>query len=256
MFPIPVSGAARTSVLVFEYTGSAQEADVPSWASRCVAKVWGGGGHKGQSTYKSTASFVLADLAVTGGETLDIYVGGSGNYTGAGLTAPGGWPDGGDSPATDQFGSAGGSSSICRGALSHANALVVAGASGAGTGGGASAGGGDQDGAGGGTAGTKGTTSTGGTSGGGEFQGGQGGSCPGGGGYNGGGASSSGSSGGGGGASFVKSGITGSIQKGETASGANATPINSDDPHIPAGFSGDPGDAGCHGLIVLIFYSE
>lgn len=146
------------TTVTFAYTGAVQTYTVPSGVNKITVECWGAEGATG-SVATGKGGYAKADLEVTPGETLDVYVGGkptggNGGYNGGGST-PGGYGGGG---ATD----------VRQGGTALANRVIVA-AGGGGPGAGGSAGSG---GAGGGYYGTSGgnALNTGGYNGGGGSQ--------------------------------------------------------------------------------------
>lgn len=115
-------GDLRPGALSFNYTGAVQEYTIPAGVTSLVVEAAGasGGPHPGTSSgaggnLGGAGGAVLATLAVTPGETLSLYVGGTGGYNGGGTG--GGWPGGG---ATD----------IRRGGIALADRILVAGGGG------------------------------------------------------------------------------------------------------------------------------
>ena len=115
----------------FAYTGGTQTFVVPSCASTVTFEVWGAeGGWYESAGYSGKGGFATGSLAGIGGETLYIYVGGKGGYSGQ--TASAGWNGGGghSGPYSYTVGG-GGASDVRRGGQSLSNRIIVAGGGGA-----------------------------------------------------------------------------------------------------------------------------
>jgi len=134
----PFSGATET----FTYTGADQTYTVPAGATSITFKVWGGAGgssNKNGVVYGGAGGFTQGTLAVSGGETLTIVVGGGGEGTGAttGTSAYGGGGQTSGAVSSDnRRGSGGGGySGVFDGSISQANAIIIAGGGGGSSGG-------------------------------------------------------------------------------------------------------------------------
>jgi len=233
-------------VTTFTYTGAVQQYVVPDGVYLLAVTVRGARGQSGANTPIGTLGYggisaapaqVTGVLAVTPGETLQVYVGGSG--------AVGGWNGGGAPGAGNSScgagGRGGGASDIRQGGTGLAARKIVA----AGSAGGGGGSGGHDGGAGGAAGasgsgsvpGTAGTQVAGGTTGGAAAAGGVG-AAPGGGGggggyYGGGGGAGGGAflggSGGGGGSSYtggVTSGVVSAAGTGSDDGSVTITPLN------------------------------
>jgi len=76
----------------FNYTGSAQTWVVPENVSSAKLEVWGAqGGYRSSSTYGGNGGYSKGNISLKAGDTLYVYVGGSGNTGGT----SGGWNGGG-----------------------------------------------------------------------------------------------------------------------------------------------------------------
>ncbi len=78
----PTAGAILSDVN-FSYTGANQTWVVPAGITSIVFKAWGAGGGGGSGGVGGGGGFVQETLSVTPGETLNIKVGGGGQYSGA-----------------------------------------------------------------------------------------------------------------------------------------------------------------------------
>src|SRR5579883_1005144 len=105
---------------VFTYTGNAQTFTVPTGVTSLTVAAFGaqGGGAYGGGA----GGAVVATISVTSGDTLNIYVGGSGSNSGAG-----GYNGGG---SANQGGGGGGASDVRIGGTALANRVLVAGGGG------------------------------------------------------------------------------------------------------------------------------
>jgi hypothetical protein len=253
-YSLTLTGAGGTTTVVvsvrvtpghgsqtFNATGAQQNFLVPAGVTSVTVQAHGARGGKGSSlnVTPGNGGSVTATIAVTPGETLAVFVGGTGGDGHANSPGAGGFNGGGTGPVVlNTGGGGGGASDVRQGGSGLANRVVVAGGgggsgtgggvaggtggagggttggsgatvfdTGGGTGGTAAAGGSGGHGGGGGTAGTSGASGTGGGGGVGVSGGSGGGGYFGGGG---GGASNAfPSSGGGGGSSFAAPGATG-----------------------------------------------
>jgi hypothetical protein len=113
-----------SGTITFNYTGSAQTFTVPACISSVQIQAWGaqGGTGGGQGGYAT------GTLAVTGGQILQVNVGGQGTSSG-----PGGWNGGGTSQGTTYGGSGGGGSDVRTGAYTLNDRVIVAGGGGGGS---------------------------------------------------------------------------------------------------------------------------
>ena len=116
----------------FNYTGSAQTFTVPAGVTSISVDAYGANGESTQSGYcggyEGKGGRVQADLTVTPGEVLNIYVGGSHYYTGSGSFG-GGWNGGGADGGTG--GTAGGGATDIRiGGTALTDRVLVAGGGG------------------------------------------------------------------------------------------------------------------------------
>jgi len=110
--------------MTFNYTGSSQTFTVPACISSVQIQAWGaqGGTGGGQGGYAT------GTLAVSGGQVLQVNVGGQGTSSG-----PGGWNGGGTSQGTTYGGSGGGCSDVRTGAYTLNDRVIVAGGGGGGS---------------------------------------------------------------------------------------------------------------------------
>ncbi|GAB3822036.1 hypothetical protein GCM10028895_25530 [Pontibacter rugosus] len=130
--PIP------TIANVFNYTGEVQTYTVPAGVTSIKVDVVGASGgysYPSSSNKPGLGGRVQADIAVTPGDVLYIYVGGKGTdgRVGAGITAPGGYNGGGlGNNARDSYkgGGGGGATDIRLNGKALANRIVVAGGGG------------------------------------------------------------------------------------------------------------------------------
>lgn len=102
----------------FAYTGANQSFTVPTGVTSLSVRVWGaaGGGGNGPTVVGGAGGFVTGTLAVTSGQVLTVVVG----QGGAQVATP------------SKAGAGGGYSGVFLGAVSQANALVIAGGGGGG----------------------------------------------------------------------------------------------------------------------------
>jgi len=124
----------------YNYTGGMQTYVVPAGVTTITVECWGaqGGGDSLASAPGGYGGYVTADVAVTPGQTVNIYVGGEGIYGGVG-----GYNGGGDGvgDVSNKGGGGGGASDIRIGGTTLMDRIVGAGGGGAhngGTGGGGS----------------------------------------------------------------------------------------------------------------------
>lgn len=110
--------------LTFSYTGSAQTWVVPpNCIDSILVDVQGAQGHASGSTNFGQGGRVQTKVKVTGGQTLNIYVGGEGNSN------TGGW-NGGGNGGSSTYGAGGGSSDIRINGTTLNDRIVVAGGGG------------------------------------------------------------------------------------------------------------------------------
>ncbi len=136
--PAAVSNAATLSIVssgsvTFTYTGSVQTWTVPGGVTSITGECWGaeGGVTSGVASSGGRGGYAKADIPVTPGETLNIYVGGMGPSVVS--TATGGWNGGGGTDASsDATGCGGGGTDIRRGTVLADRLLVAGGGGGAG----------------------------------------------------------------------------------------------------------------------------
>ncbi len=109
-----------SQVTTFSYTGGMQTYVVPPGVTSLEMELYGaaGYGNLGQG------GRCQAELAVTPGETLNIYVGG------AGAATSGGYNGGGDVGGSSSYGGGGGASDVRQGGTGFANRIIVAGGGG------------------------------------------------------------------------------------------------------------------------------
>lgn len=257
----------------YTYTGSGQTYTAPANTNYVVVKMWGAGGGTGVYTPGGGGGMVTVSYAISGGQTITVYVGGAGQGY-----MTGGWPWGGSAQG---LGGAGGGSGS---AVTMASGTAwVGGGGGGGNGGswGSNGGaGGGPNGANGGSpsGGYGGTTSAGGAGGSGNYPGNSGmanfggngganngyvGGGGGGGGYGGGGGASgsysaTGSNGGGGGGGG-SSAVIGSPISYSFAAGSGSTPGGTSDPDFPGSsyaYGGPYGvyQNGCPGYVIIKAY--
>ncbi|MEZ4920232.1 MAG: HYR domain-containing protein [Saprospiraceae bacterium] len=125
----------------FNFTGGVQYWTVPSGVYEIQIEAWGaqGGSFGNTNGPGGQGGFASGTLAVTPGETLEIYVGGQGSWTNiADENAPGGFNGGGDGgfDAHSQVangGSGGGASDIRQGGSGLADRVIVAAGGGGGS---------------------------------------------------------------------------------------------------------------------------
>ncbi len=119
--------------ITFTYTGGVQTWTVPGGVTMITGECWGaeGGVTSGVSGTGGDGGYAKADIPVTPGETLNIYVGQMGPSLVSSST--GGWNGGGGTQASsDPTGCGGGASDIRRGTSLSARLLVGGGGGGAG----------------------------------------------------------------------------------------------------------------------------
>ncbi|HOS58075.1 MAG TPA: glycine rich domain-containing protein, partial [Bacteroidales bacterium] len=87
-----IYGDIQYKPLNFNYTGSEQNWVVPENVSSAKLEVWGAqGGYRSSSTYGGNGGYSKGNISLKAGDTLYVYVGGSGNTGGT----SGGWNGGG-----------------------------------------------------------------------------------------------------------------------------------------------------------------
>lgn len=123
----------------FDYTGSEQTWTVPDDVEKITVECWGAEGGNAQSDHGESgngdagAYAKSVDVSVTPGETIYVYVGGSGQYGGDG--GAGGWNGGGDGGSDDSTataGGGGGGSDIRQGGNTLSDRVAIAGGGGGG----------------------------------------------------------------------------------------------------------------------------
>jgi hypothetical protein len=136
----------------FTYTGSEQTWEVPSNVTQVRVRLWGAGGGAsanadGTNSDRTAGGYVEGDLAVSPGETLRLYVGGTGQDAEANTVSSqraGGWPNGADgavatasnndNPTARAYAAgAGGSSDIRQGGGTTSDIVALAGGGGGGS---------------------------------------------------------------------------------------------------------------------------
>ncbi len=118
--------ACESGNIQFGYSGAAKEWVVPKCVTTITVEVWGAqGGTHGFSPYTpgGAGGYAKGELSVTPGETLYIYVGGSGK-TG------GGWNGGGKNQSSWALGWGGGASDVRQGGTSLNDRKIVGGGGG------------------------------------------------------------------------------------------------------------------------------
>ncbi len=147
-------GTPPTGSETFNYTGSLQTWVVPAGVTSVTIECYGAQGGRGTQTTSTggLGGYATGTLAVSAGQTLNIYVGGQGGYSSAG-----GWNGGGGyGSGSYNSGSGGGASDVRVGGTALSNRVIVAGGGGGGggqtngnayggTGGGTNGGGGYND---------------------------------------------------------------------------------------------------------------
>ena len=114
----------------FNYTGSMQTWTVPAGVTQLTIETWGaqgGPGNYGGNDPGGLGGYAKGDLAVTPGQILNIYVGGTPTTTG------GGWNGGGNAGGTFGFRGAGGGASDIRFGGTTLNNRILVGAGGGGS---------------------------------------------------------------------------------------------------------------------------
>lgn len=132
---LPEKGWAQPQEVTFNFTGGQQSFVVPSGVNSVHIQAWGAQG--ANSTLETTGlggegGFAEGDLAVTPGQTLEIFVGGQG-MTIFNTTGGGGFNGGGDGRSTGSERAGGGGASDVRagGATLNDRMIVAAGGGGA-----------------------------------------------------------------------------------------------------------------------------
>jgi hypothetical protein len=127
------------SVIDFDYTGSVQSLTVPAGVTQLQLEVWGAnGGGSSSSSYGTylggIGGYSVAEMNVSEGQTLNIYVGGVGQSgTASSGTPQGGWNGGGNGGYGSSYsygGAGGGATDIRLGGSALANRILVAGGGG------------------------------------------------------------------------------------------------------------------------------
>lgn len=128
-------------VFTFNYTGAAQPFTVPGNVMKIKLEAWGGQGgtssKAGTLTVGGKGGYAKGELAVNGGQVLNIYVGGKGGIspTDTAMGGVGGWNGGGEGGRTGTTsyggGGGGGASDVRTAATLESRILVAAGGGGA-----------------------------------------------------------------------------------------------------------------------------
>jgi outer membrane protein OmpA-like peptidoglycan-associated protein len=126
--PAAAAGDALASPTTFTYTGAPQTYTVPAGTAYITATAVGARGGNNTLYAIAQGATVSADLPVSGGQTLQVYVGGHG--IGGGNGSAGGWNGGGFASGYPMGGSGGGASDIRTTAGDLAGRILVAGGGG------------------------------------------------------------------------------------------------------------------------------
>ncbi len=133
----PVPGHLDSTV--FNYTGGAQTFTVPAGITSVTLKAWGASGGDGQINGNigvgGKGGLATGNLAVTPGQTLNVYVGGRGTPSTNSTICCGGFNGGGNAyglSSTNARGGGGGASDVRVGGTALANRVLVAGGGGGG----------------------------------------------------------------------------------------------------------------------------
>ncbi|MFN8287950.1 MAG: glycine-rich protein [Chitinophagales bacterium] len=125
--------------VVFNSTGSAQTFTVPAGITTVTIKAWGAQGGDGQISGNigvgGKGGYATGNLAVTPGQTLNVYVGGRGTPSTNSTICCGGFNGGGNAygvSSTNARGGGGGASDVRVGGTALANRVLVAGGGGGG----------------------------------------------------------------------------------------------------------------------------
>ena len=122
----PAANAKATSLISFAYTGSQQTWVVPTGVTSVTIECWGASGGVYSGLDAGIGGYAKGVLAVTSGQTLNIYVGGSGDSYGVG-----GWNGGGTGKTSSLRGGGGGGASDVRvGGTALSNRVIVGGGGG------------------------------------------------------------------------------------------------------------------------------
>ena len=122
------SGGPQGDSTVFSFTGGSQFFVVPPCVNQVQLRTWGAQGENalvGGAT-GGLGGYAFGVLAVTPGETLHVYVGGSAGYNGGGLGGINGNDQNSSSPIGTRGGSGGGASDVRRNGTALANRVIVA----------------------------------------------------------------------------------------------------------------------------------
>jgi hypothetical protein len=132
-----MSALVAQQIWNFSYTGSVQTFTATT-AGTYDLQLWGAsGGNDGQIGGKG--GYATAKMALTAGQTINIYVAGQG--TGCVANTGGGWNGGGNAGGSGCSGGGGGATDIRSGGTALANRVIVAGGGGGGGNGGLGVGG-------------------------------------------------------------------------------------------------------------------
>ena len=116
----------------YPYTGAVQTFTVPAGITSISVDAYGASGATG-ADQTGKGGRVQANLTVTPGDTLNIYVGGSRVYQGS-VVSQGGWNGGGNGPSSSNYGGVGfpggGATDIRIGGTALSNRVIVAGGGG------------------------------------------------------------------------------------------------------------------------------
>lgn len=124
---IRFSTTTTTVVPLFTYTGSAQTWTVPTGVTSIIIECWGAQGGIGGGSEGGRGGYAKGTLAVTPGETLNIYVGQMG-----GTYTTGGWNGGGNGSYSGGYsgGKGGGATDVRKGGTALSNRVIVGGGGG------------------------------------------------------------------------------------------------------------------------------
>lgn len=123
-----VGGIATTGTATFSYTGGVQTFTVPQGITSLNITCYGASGASGVGAGAGTGglgAMSTGNLAVTPGQTINIFVGGAGSNAG------GGW-NGGGNPGSPEAGGGGGASDVRANGTLPANRVITAGGGGGG----------------------------------------------------------------------------------------------------------------------------
>ena len=109
-FALSLAGSASATVLDFTYTGGGQSFVVPIGVSSIFLEAWGAQGYSTGDASGGLGGYTSGNQAVTGGQTLYLYVGGQGQSVNVTDTPAGGGYNGGGNGVlwNNYFGYAGG----------------------------------------------------------------------------------------------------------------------------------------------------